>query len=103
MEARADRVIIVLGILVGSLTASPATPQPSEVTVQGVVEGDIAEGLVSRVDPRARTITLDNGQEYLVPQALGVDWETVRPGVAVRLRYSVTGGRSIATAIQVRS
>ena len=103
MEARACWVIIVLGILIGSLAASPVIAQPSEVTVPGVVEGDIVEGLVSRADPRARTITLDNGQEYLVPQALGVDWEALRPGVALRLRYSVTGGRSIATAIQVRS
>lgn len=103
MEARACRAIVVLGILIGSLAASPVTAQPSEVTVQGVVEGDIVEGLVSRADPQARTITLDNGQEYLVPRALAVDWEAVRPGVAVRLRYSVAGGRSIATAIQVRS
>ena len=63
METRACRVIIVLGILVGSLAASPVTAQPSEVTVQGVVEGDIVEGLVSRADPQARTITLDNGQQ----------------------------------------
>jgi hypothetical protein len=95
--------MVVLGTLIGSLAVSSAAAQPSEVTVQGVVEGDIVEGLVSRADPRARTITLDNGQEYLVPRALGVDWEAVRPGVAVRLRYSVAGGQSIATVIQVRS
>jgi hypothetical protein len=68
-----------------------------------VVEGDIVEGLVSRADVRTGSITLDNGQEYLIPRVLGMDWEAVRPGVAVRLRYSVDGGRNIATAVQVRS
>jgi hypothetical protein len=103
METRTGPILVALGIVIGSLSAPPVASQPSEVTIRGVVEGDIVEGLVSRTDPRARTITLDNGQEYLVPRALGVDWEAVRPGVAVRLRYSVAGGQSIATAIQVRS
>jgi hypothetical protein len=103
METAAYRTLVVLGTLLGALTATSTTAQPSGVTVQGVVEGDIVEGRVSRTDPRAGTITLDNGQEYLVPRTLVTDWEVLRPGVVVRLRYSVDGGRSIATAIQVRS
>ena len=103
MEVRVFRRLAVIGTLTGALVATPASAQRSGVTVQGVVEGDIVEGLVSRADRQAGTIVPDNGQEYLVPRALEVDWDAVRPGVAVRLRYSVDGGRSIATAVQLRS
>ena len=33
------------------------------------VENQEVEGLIRKVDPAARTITLDNGQDYYVPVA----------------------------------
>jgi hypothetical protein len=96
-------MLAILGTMSGGLATDVVYAQRSDVTVQGVVEGDIVEGQIARTDPRARTITLDNGREYLVPRGLELDWEALRPGAAVRMRYSVDGGRSVATSIQVRS
>jgi hypothetical protein len=94
-------MVLALGSLTAAAAASPAVAQRSSVTVRGVVEGDIVEGLVSRADPQSRTITLDNGQEYLVPPVLALNWELVQPGIAVRMRYSVDRGRNVATALDL--
>ena len=101
------RTLVMLGCLgslmgeaPGSVGAQPLAP--SGLTVQGVVEGDVVEGRVSRVDPRTRTITLDNGQEYLIPLVFALNWERVRTGAAVKMRYSVDGGRNVATAFNIQ-
>ena len=41
------------------------------------VENQEVEGVIRRVDPAARTITLDNGQEYYVP-ARSSTWRASR-------------------------
>lgn len=76
------------------LAARPVAPSGP------TVEGQEVEGLVRRVDAGARTITLDNGQEYFVPAALG-DVAALGEGVAVRLRFGVDGGRNFTTALRV--
>jgi Protein of unknown function (DUF1344) len=102
------KTLAVLGLLsatlspLGDLPGNSAEAQPSGVTVRGVVEGDIVEGRVSRAVPETRTITLDNGQEYLVPPVLAANWEVLQTGPAVRLRYSVDRGRNVATLVELR-
>ena len=93
-------VILVSLIVLGSI--DPARAQPSGLTVRGVVEGDVVEGRVSRVDARTRTITLDNGREYVVPAALAPIQELPPPGTDVKLRFSVDAGRNVATLVEVR-
>ena len=65
------------------------------------VENQEVEGLIRKVDPAARTITLDNGQDYYVPVAL-LDMASLEAGLNVKLRFGVDGGRNYTTALQVR-
>ena len=101
MKRGAFRTLAVLGSLIGAVTTHPAGAQPSALTVRGVVEGDVVEGRVNRVDPQTRTITLDNGREYLVPPVVPLNWELVPSGAAVKMRYSVDGGRNVVTALSI--
>jgi Protein of unknown function (DUF1344) len=98
-------VAVALAALVGTATRSPTEAQtlgaPSS-SVGNVVEGDIVEGRISRADQRTRTITLDNGQEYLVLPPLTPNWDLLREGAAVKMRYSVDAGRNLATHVEVR-
>ncbi len=48
------------------------------------------------------TITLDNGEEYLIPAAVARDLATLGEGTVVILRYDTQGGRNIARHVQVR-
>jgi hypothetical protein len=65
------------------------------------VENQEVEGLIRRVDPVGRTITLDNGQDYYVPAAL-LDMASLAAGLNVKLRFGVDGGRNYTTAVQVQ-
>ena len=102
MNAVTWRTLIILVGLMGPASLAPAGAQPSSLTVRGVVEGDVVEGRVSRAVPETRTITLDNGQEYLVPPVLAPNWELLQTGPAVKLRYSVDRGRNVATLLELR-
>ena len=87
---------------IGDPARNSAEAQPSGVTVRGVVEGDVVEGRVSRAVAETRTITLDNGQEYLVPPVLAPNWAVLQAGPVVKLRYSVDRGRNVATLVELR-
>lgn len=106
MNAVTGRTLIILAGLAGAAilgpAGAPAKAQPSGVTVRGVVEGDVVEGRVSRAVAETRTITLDNGQEYLVPPVLAPNWEVLQAGPIVKLRYSVDRGRNVATLVELR-
>ena len=105
MEAEMWKARVVAGSLMWAALlagAGLAGAQPASLTVRGVVEGDIVEGRVTRSDPPTRSITLDNGQDYLVPRVVALDWESVRDGTTVKVRYSVDGGRNVATLVDVQ-
>jgi len=99
-------VLGALLVLVGP-AAGPAQTSTPPLAVRPVapsgpaVEGQEAEGLIRRIDPVARTITLDNGEEYFVPAGIGNVAE-LRPGALVKLRFGIDGGRNFATALQVQ-
>src|SRR5262245_37152134 len=100
MRTRVFRMLVLLGSLMMAVTTSAQPPAaPSGLTV---VVGDVVEGRVNRVDPHARTVTLDNGQEYLISPGLGVNWAGIRPGDAVQVHYNVEGSRKIATGLVLR-
>ena len=75
-----------------TVTPPPTTP---------VVEGLLTEGRVTRVDQGTRTITLDNGEDYLIPAALDPAWRMVADGSAVRVRYNVDGGRNVVRRLEL--
>jgi Protein of unknown function (DUF1344) len=64
------------------------------------VEGQEVEGRITRVDPRAGTIRLDNGEEYLLPAVVVANLRALSEGTVVRLRYDVDGGRNLVTSVQ---
>jgi uncharacterized protein DUF1344 len=100
------RAVLVLLISVAPAVSGaqspipPGTPRPVAPTGP-TVENQEVEGLIRRVDPAARTITLDNGQDYYVPAAL-LDLAGLQAGLNVKLRFGVDGGRNYTTALQVR-
>jgi hypothetical protein len=106
MKAAVRATAVVLTILAGAGLGGHAGAQPSAVppTLPGgtVVQGDVVEGRISRVEQGNRTITLDNGQDYLLPSPLVPNWDILRTGAAVKIRYSVDGGRNFATYVEVR-
>src|SRR5262245_8479498 len=100
-------VVATLGLLAmpmfpdASWSQPPAAP--SGLTVSAPAEGDLVEGRISRVDPRAGTITLDNGREYHLSPPLHPNWTLVRPGATVRMRYGASDGQNlVATQIEIR-
>ncbi|HEY7139941.1 MAG TPA: DUF1344 domain-containing protein [Methylomirabilota bacterium] len=98
--------VLLLLVLAGSTVALAQTSIPPlavrPVAPSGpTVEGQEVEGLIRRIDPAARTITLDDGEEYFVPAGIG-DLAALGEGARVKLRFGVDGGRNFATALQVR-
>jgi hypothetical protein len=99
---------IVLGLLISVVPVMsgaqapipPGTPRPVAPTGP-TVENQEVEGLIRRVDPAARTITLDNGQDYYVPASL-LNMASLEAGLNVKLRFGVDGGRNYTTALQVQ-
>jgi hypothetical protein len=63
------------------------------------VEGQEVEGRITRIDPRAGTIRLDNGEEYLLPAVVVANLRALSEGTVVRLRYDVDGGRNLVTSV----
>jgi hypothetical protein len=92
-------------LVVAALATSPVPVQPqvsvAPLPATPVAENLQAEGRVTRLDPRARTITLDTGTEYVLPPTLEAAWRVVTEGSEVRLRYNVDGGRNVVTHLQV--
>ena len=65
------------------------------------VENQEVEGMIRRVNPVARTITLDNGQDYYVPPSI-LDVAGLEAGLNVKIRFGVDGGRNFTTALQIQ-
>ena len=78
----------------------PGTARPAAASGP-TVENQEVEGLIRRVDPTARTITLDNGQDYYVPPSL-LDMASLEAGRLVKLRFGIDGGRNYTTALQIQ-
>jgi hypothetical protein len=89
-----------------TFAAGPATAQMAGrvpmTHVGATVEGQDVEGIVTRVNSPVRTITLDNGQDYLLPHGVPGNPDSLEAGVTVTLRYSTEGGRNIVTHVLVR-
>ena len=101
------------GILVAAVTcvaggiavAQQSIPPGSQTPVApsgSTVEGQEVEGKISSLDSTAGTITLDNGQEYVIPDLLNANWARIKEGTTIKMRYGTDGGRNTATFLEIR-
>jgi hypothetical protein len=80
----------------------PPGVQPPVARSGSTVEGQEEEGRIIAVNSRTRTIQMDNGDEYVVPETVTtVNWATLRAGAIVRIRYNVNEGRNRISALKV--
>jgi hypothetical protein len=79
----------------------PPGATPPAAASGATAEGLEADGRIAAVNSPARTIRLENGAEYVVPETLPVDWRAVREGSVVKLRYNIDQGRNLVTSLQV--
>jgi hypothetical protein len=101
---------LVTAVLLGLALAGPAAAQrsippgttPPTAASGATVESVETEGAIAALDPTARVVRLDDGQEYVVPDSLGVNWNGLRAGAIVALRYSIDQGRNFVTSLRVR-
>ena len=98
-------VAAVTCVSVGIAVAQQSIPPGSQTPVApsgSTVEGQEVEGKISRLDRTAGTITLDNGQEYVIPDFLNADWTLIKTGTTAKMRYGTDGGRNTATFLEIR-
>ena len=57
-----------------------------------------ATGAITAVDPTALTVTLDDGQTYVLPAS--VDAATLTVGAKVKITYDEADGKKTATAVE---
>ena len=58
-----------------------------------------ASGTVKSVDPKAGTVTLDDGVTYMLPSTVKAD--TIKVGSKVKVTFDKTGGKMVASKIDV--
>ena len=92
------RLLVALSIALVPMVGQTQIPDSAGPTV----EGQEVEGTVKRVDPWARIITLDDGEDYLVPPTVLADPGVLGEGTILRLRFDTDGGRNYVTDLQVR-
>jgi hypothetical protein len=56
-----------------------------------------AEGTIRSIDARSTTLTLSDGQAYVLPK--GFDATTLKNGEKVAISYDVQSGRNVASAV----
>ena len=92
---------VAVGIAVAQQSIPPGSQSP--VAPSGsTVEGQEAEGKIGRLDRTAGTVTLDNGQEYVIPDVLNANWGRMKEGATIKMRYGTDGGRNTATFLEIR-
>lgn len=96
-------VIAVICAAVGVAGAQRSIPPGSQTPVApsgSTVEGQEVEGKISGLDRTAGTITLDNGQRYVIPDSLA-NWARIKEGTTIKMRYGTDGGRNTATFLDI--
>jgi hypothetical protein len=101
LHPRSLLVALALSMLPGLAEAQTLT-RPEIHQGGPTVEGQEVEGTIKRIDLQAGTITLDNGEEYVVPASVLTDRRALTEGTVVRFRYDVTGGRNLVRSVQAR-
>jgi hypothetical protein len=92
---------MAVGIAVAQQSIQPGSQTP--VAPSGsTVEGQEVEGKISRLDRTARTITLDNGQEFVIPDSLKCELDWIKEGTPIKMRDGTDGGRNTTTFLEIR-
>ena len=82
-------VAAVSCVAVGIAVAQQSIPAGSQTPVApsgSTVEGQEVDGKISSLDRTAGTITLDNGQEYVIPDVLKANWAWIKEGTPIKMR-----------------
>jgi uncharacterized protein YjdB len=98
-------VAVVTCVAVGIAVAQQSIPPGSQTPVApsgSTVQGQEVEGKISSLDRIGGTITLDNGQKYIIPDFLNADWTRIQEGTTTKMRYGTDGGRNTATFLEIR-
>jgi Protein of unknown function (DUF1344) len=90
-------LLVAVSVAMIAMPGQAQTRDPAGPTV----EGQEVEGTVQRIDPQAGTLTLDDGQDYLVPPTVLANPRVLGEGTIVRLRFDTDGGRNYVTSVQV--
>jgi hypothetical protein len=100
MHPAVTSFVVAIALAVLPTLGETQTPGRSQIHLGGpTVEGQEVEGRITRVDPQAGTIKLDNGEEYLLPAVVAANLRALSEGTVVRLRYDVDGGRNLVTSV----
>lgn len=103
LKVRFRALLIVITIAMIPTFGQTQAPSRPRLDQGGpTVEGQEVEGAIKTVDPEARTITLDNGEDYLIPVAVLTNPGVLAEGTVVKFRHGTEGGRNIVTYVQVR-
>ncbi len=62
--------------------------------------GDV-QGKIKAVDPKGQMVTLDDGTQLVIPAALKIQRQDLRPGANVKASFEEQNGQKVATSIQL--
>lgn len=97
-------IVAATCVAVGVAGAQQSIPSGTQTPVApsgSTVEGQEVEGKIGSLDRTAGTITLDNGQAYVIPDFLNADWTRIKAGTIIKMRYGTDGGRNTATFLDI--
>jgi Cu/Ag efflux protein CusF len=63
----------------------------------GAASADEASGKIQSVDPGSRTITLDDGNAYIVSEGVAID--SLQPGSEVTVSFEEQNGQRVASGV----
>ena len=73
------------------------------MTVAAATWAADVEGKIKSVDASGKIVTLDDGTQLTIPQALAVERKALQPGANVKATYEEKAGQKIATSFMVMS
>jgi hypothetical protein len=73
------------------------------MTVAAATWAADVEGKIKSVDASGKIVTLDDGTQLTIPQALAVERKALQPGANVKATYEERDGQKIATSFMVMS
>ena len=61
------------------------------------------QGMITSMDPKGKSVTLDDGTLLMVPDSLRAARSALKEGARVKASYKERAGQKVATSIQVES
>ena len=98
----ASLTAVVLAVsLVWVSGVSAQTQAPAPQAAPAAMDKQI-EGKVKSLDPSGRTLTLEDGTRFMIPETVKVSQAELKPGAAVKVAYQEKGGQNVVTHLEVQ-